>query len=65
MQRAFVDNNDSLGRAGVDVTPLRAAIPGCVRLVNLARANGIPVIFTRYVYMPGMVDFGARHGVAP
>lgn len=65
MQRAFVDNNDSLGRAGVDVTPLRAAIPGCVKLVNLARASGVPVIFTRYVYMPGMVDFGARHGVAP
>jgi ureidoacrylate peracid hydrolase len=65
MQRAFVDNRDSLGRAGVDVTPLRAAIPGCVTLVNLARASGVPVIFTRYVYMPGMVDFGARHGVAP
>lgn len=65
MQRAFFDSNDSMGRAGIDVTPLRAAIPGTVRLVNLARASGVPVIFTRYVYMPGMVDFGARHGVAP
>ena len=62
MQRAFFDNNDSLGQAGLDVTPLRAAIPGTVRLVNLARASGVPVIFTRYVYMPGMVDFGRKHG---
>lgn len=62
MQRAFFDNNDSLGRAGLDVAPLRVAIPGCVKLVNLARASGVPVIFTRYVYHPGMVDFGRKHG---
>lgn len=64
MQRAFFDNNDSLGRTGLDVTPLRTAIPGSVRLVNLARANGVPVIFTRYVYMPGMVDFGRKYGAS-
>jgi ureidoacrylate peracid hydrolase len=62
MQRAFFDNNDSLGRAGLDVTPLRAAIPGTVRLLADARAAGIPVIFTRYVYMDGMVDFGFVRG---
>lgn len=65
MQRAFFSDTDSLGRSGLDMSPLRAAIPGTVRLVNLARASGVPVIFTRYVYMPGMVDFGALHGVAP
>ncbi|WP_395815677.1 cysteine hydrolase family protein [Devosia sp.] len=65
MQRAFMSDTDSLGRSGLDMSPLRAAIPGCVKLVNLARASGVPVIFTRYVYMPGMVDFGALHGVAP
>jgi ureidoacrylate peracid hydrolase len=62
MQRAFFDNNDSLGRAGLDVSPLRAAIPGCVKLINLARANNVPVIFTRYVYSVGMVDFGPIRG---
>jgi len=62
MQRAFFDNNDSLGQAGIDVTPLQAAIPGSIKLVNLARASGVPVIFTRYVYMPGMVDFGRKYG---
>jgi ureidoacrylate peracid hydrolase len=62
MQRAFFDNNDSLGRAGLDVTPLRAAIPGCVKLVKLARTRNVPVIFTRYVYSVGMVDFGPIRG---
>jgi ureidoacrylate peracid hydrolase len=62
MQRAFFDNNDSLGRAGLDCTPLRAAIPGCVKLVNLARARNVPVIFTRYVYSVGMADFGPIRG---
>ncbi|TDL44014.1 cysteine hydrolase family protein [Microbacterium oleivorans] len=63
MQRAFFDNNDSLGRSGVDVTPLRAAIPGTKRLIADARAAGVPVIFTRYVYHDGMVDFGPIRGV--
>jgi ureidoacrylate peracid hydrolase len=62
MQRAFFDNDDSLGRSGIDVTPLRDAIPGTVALVKAAREAGVPVIFTRYVYMPGMVDFGPVRG---
>ncbi|WP_158585616.1 cysteine hydrolase family protein [Pseudooceanicola sediminis] len=62
MQKAFIDNQYSLGQLGLDVTPLQAAIPGCVSLVKMARAAGIPVIFTRYVYMPGMVDFGLHRG---
>ncbi len=63
MQRAFFDNNDSLGQAGVDVTPLRAAIPGTKRLIADARAAGVPVIYTRYVYHEGMADFGPIRGV--
>ncbi|SFH63724.1 cysteine hydrolase family protein [Albimonas pacifica] len=62
MQRAFFNETDSLGRAGLDVTPLRAAIPGSIKLVEMARKAGVPVIFTKYVYMPGMVDFGANRG---
>ena len=58
MQRAFFDDGDSVGRAGLDVEPLREAIPGSIKLVELARKAGVPVIFTRYVYSPGMVDFG-------
>lgn len=62
MQRAFFDNRYSIGAAGGDVTPLRAAIPGTLHLLRLARGAGVPVIFTRYVYAPGMVDFERRGG---
>jgi ureidoacrylate peracid hydrolase len=62
MQRAFFEPGDSLGKSGLDVTVLRAAIPGTVRLVAAARAAGVPVIFTRYVYSEGMVDVGAPTG---
>lgn len=57
MQKGFFDNIWTLGQAGIDVTPLRDAIPGTVRLVGLARAAGVPVIFTRFVYARGMADF--------
>ncbi len=62
MQRVFFEDQFSLGQAGLDVAPLRAAIPGTVKLVKAARAAGVPVIFTRFVYMPGMVDFGKKYG---
>lgn len=62
MQRAFFDERCSIGAGGGDVTPLRAAIPGTLRLLELARAAGVPVIFTRYVYSVGMVDFERRSG---
>jgi len=57
MQKGFFDNSYSLGQAGMDVTPLRDAIPGTLRLVSLARAAGVPVIFTRFVYARGLADF--------
>ncbi|QKV19123.1 cysteine hydrolase family protein [Oricola thermophila] len=58
MQRGFFSSDDTVSRSGLDVTALRAAIPGSVRLVKLARAANVPVIFTRYVYSAGMADFG-------
>lgn len=57
MQKAFFDSSCSMGQAGIDITPLRAAIPGTVKLVDAARNAGIPVIFTRYAYTRGMIDF--------
>lgn len=60
MQKVFFDNDYSLGRAGMDVTPLKAAIPGTLKLLEIARSAGIPVIFTRFVFSKDMVDF-PRH----
>lgn len=60
MQRCFFDSSYSLGQVGMDVTPLRKAIPGTLRLLDAARAAGVPVIFTRFVYQRGLVDFPVR-----
>ena len=60
MQKGFFDNRHSLGQAGMDVTPLREAIPGVLRLLALARAADVPVIFTRFVYARGLRDFPRR-----
>jgi ureidoacrylate peracid hydrolase len=57
MQKGFFDNRYTLGQVGMDVTLLRDAIPGTVRLVDLARTAGVPVIFTRFVYAYGLSDF--------
>ena len=47
-----------MGRMGMSHERLRPAIAGCVRLVAAARELGIPVIFTRFVYLPGYADGG-------
>lgn len=58
MQRAFMEENSSMGAAGLSPERMRTAIPGALQLVEAARAASIPRIFTRYVYLQGMVDFG-------
>jgi nicotinamidase-related amidase len=58
MQNGFCHERGSFAGLGFDVSPLRAAIPGCRALVDGARAAGVPVIFTRFVYQPGYVDGG-------
>lgn len=57
MQKGFFDNKYSLGQAGMNVEPLRDSIPGTIRLVEIARKAGVPVIFTRYIYAKGLSDF--------
>lgn len=41
-----------------DLTLLRRAIPGCRRLIDAARAAGVPVIYLTYVYRPDYKDGG-------
>ncbi|WP_332719482.1 cysteine hydrolase family protein [Pelagibacterium mangrovi] len=60
MQKGFFDSTCSLGQVGMDIEPLRNAIPGTLQAVRSAREAGIPVIFTRFVYAPDMIDF-PRH----
>lgn len=58
MQNGFLDENGSLAKLGFPYEALQPAIPGCVRLVQGARQAGVPVLWTRYVYAPGLLDGG-------
>lgn len=55
MQNAFLKEEWSLGIAESQA-PFAAALPGSVALVEAARAAGVPVIYTRYAYLPGNED---------
>jgi ureidoacrylate peracid hydrolase len=58
MQNGFLDEKGSLATLGFPYEALQPAVAGCARLVAAAREAGVPVIWTRYVYAPGMLDGG-------
>ena len=58
MQNGFCHPEGSFGQLEMPVELLAAAIPGSVRLVEGARAAGVPIIFTRYMYRPDYKDGG-------
>jgi ureidoacrylate peracid hydrolase len=57
MQNAFCHPDGSFGQVGADVSGCNAAIAGCVRIVEAARANGYPVVFTRAIHERGLTDW--------
>ena len=63
MQNGFCDDAGSVAQIGLDISMCKAAVPGCVSLVNAAHAAGVPVIFTRFVYRRDYADGGVvvRH----
>ena len=58
MQNGFLDPAGSMAQIGMPYENLLPAIRGCERLLAGAREAGVPVIFTRYVYMPDYSDGG-------
>lgn len=58
MQNSFLSERGSCAAIGLPHEELKPALPGCVRLADAARASGVPVIFTRYVYQPDYSDGG-------
>ncbi len=58
MQNGFCHGRGSFAGLGLDISLLKGAIPGCVRLVEAARAAGVPLIFTRFVYRADYRDGG-------
>ncbi len=58
MQNGFCRSEGSIAQLDLDYARLAEAIPGCVRLVSAARAAGVPVVFTRFVYRADFRDGG-------
>jgi ureidoacrylate peracid hydrolase len=58
MQNAFCTDGGSCAKIGLDVSMLKAAIEPCGRLIAGARAAGVPVIYTRYMFRPDYADGG-------
>jgi ureidoacrylate peracid hydrolase len=58
MQNGFCAPNGSCARVGLPVSLLQPAIEPCIRAVKAARAAGVPIIFTRYVYRADFSDGG-------
>ncbi|MEE8307301.1 MAG: isochorismatase family cysteine hydrolase [Gammaproteobacteria bacterium] len=58
MQNGFCHDEGSVNAIGLPAARLRAAVPGCERLVAAARKAKLPVIYTRYMYRPDYADGG-------
>ena len=59
MQNGFCHDDGSFGGAmGLDITPLKESISGCVELVKAAREKNYPIAFTRYIYKEDYSDGG-------
>ena len=58
MQNGFCHPEGSFAGLGLDVSMTNDAIGGASKLVDAARAGGVPIIFTRYVYRTDYRDGG-------
>ncbi|MEO8037748.1 MAG: isochorismatase family cysteine hydrolase [Betaproteobacteria bacterium] len=56
MQRDFLDPQGYAAKAGLDISPLRTAIPGVARLLGAARAAGLLIVHTREANAPDLSD---------
>ena len=59
MQNGFCHDYGSFGGAmGLDISPLKESIKGCVSLLSSAREKNYPIAFTRYIYKEDYSDGG-------
>jgi ureidoacrylate peracid hydrolase len=62
MQVGFLRDGASCDRVGLPVAALKPALEPCRALVAMARAKGVPIIYTRYVYRADYRDGGLLAG---
>lgn len=58
LQRGFCSPDGDLARRGRDIAAMQAASQSCARLATVARAIGVPVVWTRMVLRPDYADGG-------
>lgn len=58
MQNGFCHPRGSFAGLGLDVSMTNGAIGGTRKLIDAARAAGVPIIYTRYVYRTDYRDGG-------
>jgi ureidoacrylate peracid hydrolase len=59
MQNDFGHADGMFGKAGIDLTGIRATIEPTARVLDAARANGMPVVFLKMAFKPDLSDSGA------
>ncbi|MFQ5914278.1 MAG: cysteine hydrolase family protein [Nitrospinota bacterium] len=52
MQNTYLHPEGGLSRNGVDIAPMRSAIPAVLRLIQEGQARGLSGIYTRQIYFP-------------
>jgi ureidoacrylate peracid hydrolase len=62
MQNGFASKGGYLDRAGFDISAARATVANCRRLIDAARARGIPVIHLQMGWHQDLHDAGKEKG---
>lgn len=62
MQNGFASKGGYLDRAGFDISDARTTIANCKRVIDAARARGVPVIHLQMGWHKDLHDAGRPHG---
>ena len=65
MQNAYLDDEGSMNKSGMDITELKKTVSPVSNLITACRGADVPIIFTRYVLRADYKDAGLRSGRGP
>ena len=60
MQNAYLDDEGSMNKSGMDITELKKTVLPLSSLITACRSADVPIIFTRYVLRADYKDAGLR-----
>jgi ureidoacrylate peracid hydrolase len=61
MQNDFGAPGGMFARAGIDISPIRAAVAPTASVLDAARQGGLPVVFLKMGFRPDLSDLGPDH----